>query len=238
MSNDDLQIALNRRSMLAGVAMLGALVPSLALAEGGLKGTTADEQDAAPEDDLAGIGVTGDASYESPLFGYGLEWSNDWVVSPWDPGESSEADGWDIFRLEWSDSVSEESTLLEFNGFSFPEANLEPWLDSMIDPESLAEYFGGDERDMEVALVERDGDIMEVAWRMGPTAGNENAIYMVSSYRVLRPDLMLMSALAVLDVDQLSTVASGLIDGVTLDGEPLLAILSVAAIEDAFTNLA
>lgn len=237
MNNDVLDVALNRRSMLAGIALVGVLAPSLAAAEGGLKRSSADEPESAPADDLAEIGVTGDGGYESPVFGYQLEWTRDWDVSPTDPGSSSEADHWDILRLEWADPEDERSTLLEFNGFTFPVANLEPWLEKMTDPESLSQFYGGGEREVDVALVERDGDIMEVAWRLGPSLDADDPIAMISCYRLLDDGLMLMMDLAIMDTDLISTVTADFADGITLNGKPVLEILGLADIEEAFASL-
>lgn len=243
MSNDVLDMTLNRRTILAGIAFGSALVPTMALAEGGLKGSSADDSESTPDDDsghddrLAELGVTGEHSYESPTFGYELEWDPTWTVLLADPGEVSATEEWDIFRLEWAELAGEEATMLEFNGFAAPPENVESWLEGMSDPETLSGFFGGGTREVQVALVERDGDMMEVVWTLGDSPGENDAVQMVCSYRVLEEGLLLMSAMAITDPDLVSGVVADLIDGVTLNGEPLFALLTVDAIEDAFASL-
>jgi hypothetical protein len=230
--NRDLHIS--RRTLMSGLTALtaSALMPALVGAEGGLKGGAPDQD---IPDDLAAIGVTGDGSYESPLFGYRLEWEPEWSISS-DPGASSADDARDTFRLEWTDSLGAESTMLEFNGFAGSEANMESWLEGMLDPETLSQYFGNGAHEVEVLLTDRDGDIVEAAWVLGTERGSTTSFYMLSSYRLFDDGLVLMSLLALTDADLISSANADLIDGVFLNGEPLIQLLKVTDIEDAFAQ--
>ena len=243
MNNNTLDLTMHRRSFVAGLSLVGSLIPALALAEGGLKGTAteeADEQEGdAPgiDEDLQAIGITGEDRYESPQFGYEVEWSARWTVSASDPGETSKADGWDILRLEWAKTKSLGKTLFSFNGFSAPPQNLVAWLEGMTSPTTLSGYFGGGTREVEVLIVNEDEEIMEVVWWLGPSEGDDDEAYMISSYRRLEDDLMLMSSLAIFDLAQLETVVADAFDGLEVNGEPLLVLLTPTDIEDAFAEM-
>ncbi len=103
-------------------------------------------------DDWEAAGLIDDRSYESPQFGYTLEWSRDWAVDAavqelygYSPVSSDEDIEQDIIYLIWTDSAGAEAYAI-FSGQTAnrggPEGEVEEWTDpdyieSQWDPEMI-----------------------------------------------------------------------------------------------------
>jgi len=236
MNHHLLQAAMHRRTMLGGFAMIGALTPSLVAAQGGLK-SGGDEPE--PDDEFAAIGVTGEHSYESPQFGYRLEWDRHWFVPEDDPGKTSEFEKWDALHIRWTETPSPNGAVvqLSLDGFLGNPGTIDSWLAGMADPETLTGFFGSGSDEAFVALVAEGANSQEVVWRLNAPDDPEAMISMVSSYRLLDDGLILMATLAIIDPEELTGPIASLIDDVVLDEEPLMQLLSLDEIEAAFATL-
>ena len=230
MYTSSLDITANRRTLLAGVALLACgstLVPTMVSAEGGLKGSSGDPE---PDDALAELGLTGERSYESPQFGYQLDWARDWAVDEAGPGESDRAEELDILVLRWA---SDEIAYINFMGFTMLAPNIELMMDNAENPEMVAELYGGD-YGVEIVLSERDDDIQEVAYHLVAGDDPDTQRWMISSLRVLDEGLVLTTNVLLVDEDLLVEVSEAFVDGVSLNGEPLMQLLSADAILEAY----
>lgn len=227
----------NRRAILGGLAVLAAgsaLHPVFALAEGGLKGGSAD--DSTPDDALAEIGITGERSYESPQFAYRLDWTRDWEVNDQEPGESSPADELDTLVLSWANATIDENAYINFLGFTLPAPNVQLLMDNAENPRKVAELYGGG-YEVEIVLAERDDDIQEVAYHLTSIDDPDTQRWMISSVRVLDTGLVLTTNMLLANDDLLAEVSEAFVDGLSLNEEPLIQLLTADAIQDAYAEL-
>lgn len=234
MHSQVLEANVNRRTLLGGLAVLAAgsaLHPAFVLAEGGLKGETTDEP--APDDELAAIGITGERSYQSPQFGYRLEWARDWMVDETGPGESDPAEELDILVLRWAD---DDVAYINVLGFTIPAANVGLMMDNAEDPRIVAELYGGD-YEVEIVLAERQDDIQEVAYHLRAADDPDTQRWMMSSLRVLDDGLVVTTNVLLADGEVLADVSQAFVEGLSLDDAPLIQLLSVDAIQDAFAAI-
>ena len=175
-----------------------------------------DEQDVS---DFEDIGVVEDGFYQSPQFDLEVEWSSDWTVSS---GESDTASGTDILALS---SVG-------LNGFSSIQF-FEPSSTASI--ESVYAYVS------ESALTAEDGYEQLFA---DVNDDEANAVFLseddelgelvdVVVGRVYDGGDVVMVAQFVMTVDDAEDVLAAIQDGVTVEGDPLAALIDADDFADA-----
>jgi len=143
-----------RLALILGLALC-LVAPSVAGAQG-IKGDDRDdatEEATAETDDNGGsdeyvwedfedAGMTAEDAYESPQFGYTVEWSSDWAVDAYylnddgddsiDPVMSDEDNEQDLLYLIWGEDGGEAAYVIisgQTAGRGGPDADVEEWTD-------------------------------------------------------------------------------------------------------------
>ncbi len=126
------------------LALLLSLAPAVALGQG-IKDAGGDDpatEEATEEpfdpaeqaDDWEAAGLIDDRSYESPQFGYSLDWSRDWAVDVYydPPVISDDANEQDLLYLVWTGNPGEEAYAIvsgQTANRGGPDGDVEEWTD-------------------------------------------------------------------------------------------------------------
>jgi hypothetical protein len=130
------------------------------------------DDDQLPSGEYEDVGLVADGEYESPQFGYTVEWSTAWDLDPYyDPPVSSDEDEErDDIKLAWFGDDGEEA-YLNVIGSSDP-APVEDDLAYLADPDNAAAFWGeGIEPVVLLDDVGRDSGAVLFALVEGPDAG-------------------------------------------------------------------
>ncbi len=174
---------LNWRSLLAVIAVMCLLqvqVASMAAqGMGGLKGDEDDEE--TPETELVSLedaGLISDTEYESPQFGYVVEWTEDWVLDDYfdnpdeglQPVMTNPETEQDFLYLIWTEGSSDYGYIYIIGQTASrggPDADVEEW----TDPDYIASQWPEDDWEAEVVLDEESRDRGSVVYALTDADG-------------------------------------------------------------------
>jgi hypothetical protein len=187
-------------------------------------------ESADPED----LGLVDDHEYESPQFGYAVEWSRDWDLDEFyeEPLISNNENEVDTLYLAWEDGEQFAWVIVTGQTASRggPDADVEEWLDpdyieNQWDPEIEAEPI----------LDDVSGDAGAVLYSVIDTE-NDDAQYYTMYLAIERDDYMLyLSFTSHVDFLEDAYVAVG---DVLIDGEPVFQFFDWDDIEEAMDEAA
>lgn len=143
-----------------------------------------DPADEPSSSDWEAAGLIDDQSYESPQFGYTVDWSRDWAVDVYydqpeedlQPVMSDERNQQDIIYLVWSGGPNQEAYVI-FAGFPSkrggPAGDVEEW----TDPDYIERQWDTNNMEVEVLLEETTRDAGAVLYSVVDTEDPGGLVY-------------------------------------------------------------
>lgn len=175
---------LNIRGLLAFIAVLCLLqfqvAPMAAQGTGGLKGNDEEET---PETELASLedaGLISDTEYESPQFGYEVEWTDDWVLDDYydnpdeglQPVMTDPENEQDRLYLIWTEGSADYGFITIIGQTASrggPDADVEEWTDR----DYIEGQWPEDEWEVDVVLEEEGRDRGSVVYSLVSAEGDQ-----------------------------------------------------------------
>jgi outer membrane protein assembly factor BamB len=155
-------------------------------------------------------GILSDSEYESPQFGFLVEWDDPWTVQETST-ESSDADGYDMLTLD------SDMARIQFYAIETPSGSTaESFMDALI------EVYTEDDPGLEV--IDRVSD-EELAGAVVEYELNGTLVRDFTEVRLINRGNDLINISLVTPVDEFETEIESADDGVTLDGDPIFATL-------------
>jgi hypothetical protein len=223
--------------LLATLATAGIALPAVAE---GLKDVDNDDdaQNDRDDDDASGdipeswqeIGITTESTYESPQFGYSVEWEQPWTVNPMDPGMTDPEMELDDIRLKW-ETAARESIVVSIVGLNASSMGIGGFGDYMVSPDGMGlwasgsieveeKYYDVDDTSFELLFSQVDADDQTLV----------NWVYMVVAE--VSSDAWAMATLVTSD-EFLEDTYEGLSNQVLVNGESLIRLSTWRDIERA-----
>ncbi len=220
------QSLLTRRVFAAG--MLGTLAASFSLpaAAQGLKGVDEDDDQNTRDDDEPGdipenweeIGIISEFTYESPQFGYSVEWEEPWKVDENDPGESDPGETMDSLNLLHNVHAQSGDGCYILGVPPLP-AGIHGHHESLYTEEGRREWFG-DDYEVELLLANENEVAIELVFRL--VKSTAVIILMLQCFEVTPESWVLTTVVA--GDDTIEDVFNGLQDQVRLNGDSIVAL--------------
>ncbi len=230
------QSTLTRRLFAGGLlATLAASGIAMPVAAQGLKDVDDDQDDREDEDESGDIpqtwrdfGVTSASTYESPQYGYLVEWETPWTVDPFDPGMTDPDSGLDNLVLKW-DGASREAITVSLVGFSASSMGIEAFGDYVSSREYLDEWET-DIIKVEERFYDADAFSFELLITMSDDQTVVNWVYLLGVE--VSPDAWMLATLMTTD-DHLEVSYNDLSALVAVEGESLIRLTTWRDIERA-----
>jgi hypothetical protein len=243
------------------LAILGLMfclvVPSMAGAQG-IKGGDDDPTEEATEEatepddngtdepteynweDFEDVGMTAEDAYESPQFGYTVEWSRDWGVDAYyltddgdpdvDPVMSDENNEQDLLYLIWGEDGGEPAYVIisgQSEGRGGPDADVEEW----TDPDYIADQWA-DQFEAEALLDDTTRDAGAVLYSVVDTDDNDAQYYTVYQSIEMEDGSMLYLTFSAYE-DWFEDAYTSWSEDVEIDGQPVDVVFTWEDIADA-----
>lgn len=230
-------ITLTRRLFAGGtIAALATAGLTFPAAAQGLKDV--DDDDSDDRDDETGeipeeweeIGITSEYSYESPQFGYTVEWEDPWMVDPEEPGGSDTAMEMDELFLLWEPG-RQDLTGVSLLGIPSEPGGVGRFGEFLLSAEGRGVWFT-DTYDVEDVLANIEESAFEILFSMSTTEDGEFVGWVFILGTEITPDQWVIGTMAASD-DLLEDVFGGLTDKVFVDGENVVRLTTWRDIERA-----
>lgn len=187
---------------------------------------TTDRSDVTDEEEA---GLTGRRAYESPQFGYAVDWTRDWGLDTYfeTPVISKPDNEQDMLCLYWSDDESNYGYVYvigQTDGRGGPDADVEEWLDE--------DYIAGQwpNHDVTALLDDTSRDRGGVVYLLEDPVEGYQYITIYMSIELRDGTMIYLTFSTAAASVELSYEA--LVDGLTLDGEPMFDLFDVDDILD------
>ena len=198
-----------------------------------------EEEDESDASDWEAAGLISETEYESPLFGYEMEWSDDWGLDLFydqpendiQPVMSSEADGFDRIYIAWF-GEPDAGVWNTITGQDANRGSLEEEVEAWTDPDYIQENWldSNPEYVVEAILDDTTSDSAAVVYSLLDT-GNDDAVYYIVYMAVYRDDYTLYVSFTAYEDNFEDGYAA--LDEIEVDGEPLFTFLDWDDIEEA-----
>jgi hypothetical protein len=217
--------------------VFGLFLPGAAAAQG-IKDRPSTDEPATEEAtqtsdpaDLEAAGLVGRRSYESPQFGYTIDWSRDWDVDSYyePPVVSSEDDEQDLIYLVWSDGSGSEAYAI-FSGQTASRGGGDADVEEWTDPDYIAEQWNAN-FDVEPLLDDTTRDAGAVLFSVVDT-DNDSQYYTVYQSIELEDGTTLYLTFSSHE-DSLEDAYTSWSEDVEINGEPIDVVFTWADIEGA-----
>lgn len=212
------------RRLFAGgtLAALMAAGLSLPAAAEGLKEVNDDrdahdEEDEIPEE-WEELGVTSEHSYESPQFGFSIEWADPWKIDDADPGESNPVEAMDSLNLLRNVHALSGDGCYILGVPSFP-VGLHGYHEPLFTEEGRREWFP---KQYEAELLLSNENDVAIEFLLRLTTSSAVIILFLQCTEVTS-DTWVMTTMVAGD-DTIEDVFNGLKDQVLLNGESIVAL--------------
>jgi hypothetical protein len=192
----------------------------------------ATEEPSFGDDELEDLGITGDRSYESPQFGYTLEWGRDWTLDAisGDPVISDEDAGFDTLNLFWQGTRT-QTAYLSIEGVGWATGGPDVQVAQWTDEDFLEDIWDPGDYTVEVLLEDEVRDAGAVAIRVV----DEELDFSFLAYQQIMDvdDTWVFVYYAVLDIGVEDGYAA-LAEEIELNGAPIELLFDVEEIVEAF----
>lgn len=219
--------------------VFGLLLPGASAAAQGLKDTPSDDDPATEEatdepadpEDLEAAGLVGSRSYESPQFGYTVDWSRDWDVDAYyePPVISSEDDEQDLLYLVWTDGSGAEAYGI-FSGQTASRGGGDADVEEWTDPDYIAEQWNAN-FEVEPLLDDTTRDAGAVLFSV-VDSDNDSQYYTIYQSIELEDGTTLYLTFSSHE-DSFEDAYTSWSDDLELNGDPIDAVFTWADIEAA-----
>ncbi len=232
--------------------VLALMAPSVSAAQlGGGKSPSDDATEEADQDrdaedegdpsDWEAAGLISDTEYESPQFGYGVEWSTDWTLDlyydrPEDdvqPVMSNEDDEYDTVYLAWIGEPDAASWAI-VTGQSANRGGVDEEIDEWTDEDWMANQWAKG-IEPEVLLTDTSRDTAAVLYQLVDSDADD-AVYYTIYVAIYLDDYTLYLSYTAAEVFFEDGYAA--LEDVEIDGDPLFQFLDWDDIEDAIDEAA
>jgi hypothetical protein len=166
--------------------------------------------------DLEDIGVVEDGLYESPNYGYEVEWTDDWTV---DAENSASEDTYDFVQF-----ISEDGYALSITGQELDRGDSIPdYVDRLLDNEE-------DEYNTDIVLDEADE---EEGGYLGVYETEDGVELVVYSATWMHDDDLIVTVILIAPPDEFEDALDAAQDAFSVDGEPVLELFRTREIRNA-----
>lgn len=185
-----------------------------------------DRSDVTDEEEA---GLVGRRSYESPQFGYAVDWTRDWVLDSYfeTPVISKTDSEQDMLCLYWSDDDSNYGYVYVIGqtaGRGGPDADVEQWLD-----EDYIDDLWPD-LDVTVLLDDTSRDQGAVVYLLEDPVEGYQYVHMFTAIELDDGNMIYVTFSTAAVSVEVSYPA--LVDGLELDGKPMISLFDVEDILD------
>jgi hypothetical protein len=191
-----------------------------------------DDAEAADPEDL---GLVDDREYESPQFGYTVEWSRDWDLDTFyeEPLVSDEEVAQDKLFLIWTGEDGEEAYVI-VTGQEASRGGVDEDVEEWTDPDYIEEQWE-EGLEVEAILDDSSGNTGAVLFSLVDTE-NDDAQYFIIYAAVEREDGAMIYITFTVFEDYFENAYLGA-EELLIDGEPVLNFLAWDDIADAIADL-
>jgi hypothetical protein len=228
-------LALRRHLATLLATLIVAAMPLAALAQDFKDRPEEDEptteEPSSGNDEFEDAGITGETSYESPQFGYTVEWDRDWEVdtSADEPVLTDESRGYDSLNLVW-DGRGRAIAFLTINGTDAPTGGPDAEVRRWTDEDYLEDVWDPDEFAVEILLEDDSRRSGAVILRVENTEDNYTFVAMNQVIDLGSTNLYVFFSMSDRDVEEAFTALDAEID---LDGSSLDLQFTVEEIVEA-----
>ena len=191
----------------------------------------APEEAPSGDEDFADEGVTGATSYESPQFGYTLEWGTDWEIDTDvdEPVLSSARDGYDSINLIW-EGPGRAQSFLTVNGADGSGGNPRSEVTRWTSEAYIDEVWDPDDHRVDVVLDDSGRDVGTVVYLVENTTDNYTYVAFNHVLTIGDTSVYVFYSLSDAFVDEAFTA---LVEDIELDGEQLELQFTIEEIVEA-----
>jgi hypothetical protein len=195
------------------------------------EGEPGSEEPPSGNDEFEDAGITGETSYESPQFGYTVEWDTDWEVDTGadEPVLTDESRRYDSLNLVW-DGPGRAIAFLTINGTDAPTGGPDAEVRRWTDEDYLEDIWDPDEFAVEVLLDDDSRRSGAVLLLVENTEENYTFVAMNQVIDLGSTNLYVFFSMSDRDVEEAFTALDAEIN---LDGSPLDLQFTVEEIVEA-----